>query len=114
LRGDLVGVGLIVVDGWLAVAHGTPILAACRELVRLGYPPEASLECFRGGKISLTVKSIGAAAELEINAKGDGFVKRPCRVRIASPMRSRVPGATTRPHHHQPAIRASSSAADGR
>jgi hypothetical protein len=43
----------------------------------------------------MTVRGIGAAAQLEINRFGTGFVKRHSRVRPAPPMRPREAAATT-------------------
>jgi hypothetical protein len=89
LRGDLVGVGLIIIDAWLSVASLTPVLDACRELLRLGYPDDTVLEVHRNGRLSLIVPNIGEAAELEINSRGNGFTKR----RIGPPVRSPEPAA---------------------
>jgi hypothetical protein len=96
LRGDLVGVGLIVIEAWLTVASGTPVLDACRELIRLGYPPDTILQVFRNGQPSLTVHNIGEVAQLEINGKRDGFIKRRSAVGTAPPMRSPKLAATHR------------------
>ena len=93
IRGDLCGVGLIIIDD-LAIASGTPVLDACRQLLQLGYPSDSVLEVFRGGTLSLTVYHIGAAAQLEINGKGDGFVKRRFPVGMAPPIRPHEQAAT--------------------
>ena len=48
--------------------------------------PALSLQAFRGDTLCLTVRSIGEAARLEINAQGTDFIPHRAR-RAASPMR---------------------------
>jgi hypothetical protein len=70
------------------VATGSsPILLLCRKLVAAGYDPATPMDCWRGDTLRLSVRSIGQAASLEINAHGTGFI----------PHRARRAGATTTP-----------------
>ena len=75
LRGDLVGVDLIVVDR-LSVCSDTRIRDACRKLVEFGVDPKTPLHCFRKGQLAVTVRSIGKGSRLEINGDGIGFIVR--------------------------------------
>jgi hypothetical protein len=67
------------------VATGSsPILLLCRKLVAAGYDPATPMDCWRGDTLCLSVRSIGQAASLEINAHGTGFI--PHRARRAGPV----------------------------
>jgi hypothetical protein len=70
----------------------------CRRLVEAGIDPGSSLEAWRGDTMALRVRRIGEAAELEINSKGTGFIRRP-EVRRASPSAKKRPDA---PGGHPP------------
>jgi hypothetical protein len=70
----------------VTVEANTPVLELCRKLVAVGHDPATRLDVYRGNVLALRITSIGAAARLEINAKGTGFVAR-YAVRTASPMR---------------------------
>jgi len=64
----------------------TPVLNLCAKLIEGGCDRHRPLHAYRGEILCLRVRSIGEAAELEVNAKGTGFI--PFRaVRTASPMR---------------------------
>jgi hypothetical protein len=52
---------------------GSPVIALCRKLVAAGYDPTTRLETYRGDALCLSVRSIGEAARLEINGRGNGF-----------------------------------------
>jgi hypothetical protein len=54
----------------VAVATGSPVLALCRKLVEIGYPSSAELEAYRDDVLSLKVRSIGEAAQLEATEGG--------------------------------------------
>jgi hypothetical protein len=96
---------LIVLERGLSVTSSTPILGAARQLLKLGYPPNTVLQCFRGDVLAMTVRGIGAAAQLESNRFGTGFVKRHSRVRPAPPMRPREAAATAPPTGNKTAVR---------
>jgi hypothetical protein len=77
----------------LFVCAYTPILEMCRQLIAAGYHPDSRLLCFRGGILSLTIRSIGEAAQLKVNSKGTGF-ERLSGVRMTSPVRKSRPART--------------------
>jgi hypothetical protein len=70
--------------------HATaPVLELCRALVVAGHDPGRPLHGYRGDTLCLSVRAIGEAARLEINAKGTGFA--PLRaVRTAPPVAFRT------------------------
>jgi hypothetical protein len=72
---ELTGVNTIVALGATTVSK-TPILTLCAELVAAGIDPTMPLTVYRGSTLALTVRSIGEAANLEINGKGSGFAVR--------------------------------------
>jgi hypothetical protein len=77
-------------------ATGTaPVLALCRKLVEHGYDPATPIHVFRGDVVALIIRSIGEAAQLEINAYGTGFRSR--READAGP--SVAPNAPARTGH---------------
>jgi hypothetical protein len=65
----------------------------CRRLLAAGIDPATRLEVYRGATLALTVRAIGEAANLEINAKGTGFARR-CAVRAAPLERKSDPPGT--------------------
>jgi hypothetical protein len=70
----------------ISAKAAAPVLALCRKLVDAGYDSSRPLEVYRGDVLALRIKSIGAAAALEINGEGTGFRPRR-RSGTASPMR---------------------------
>jgi hypothetical protein len=74
----------------LASSGNSPVLGLCRLAVEHGHDPHACMQVFRGTVLALTIRSIGEAAQLEINSKGTRFVRRP-GVRTASPVRKSTP-----------------------
>jgi hypothetical protein len=60
----------------LVVRSGSPLIVLCRQLVAAGHDPATPLEAYRGSTLCLIVRSIGEAADLEVSAKGIGFIKR--------------------------------------
>jgi hypothetical protein len=82
LCAELIGNDTCSASGMTAKGHA-PALALCRQLLAQGVDPDAALTVFRNGTLALRVRSIGEAANLEINSKGTGFV------RIAPPARFR-------------------------
>jgi hypothetical protein len=61
-----------VAGSTIAVHIGSPVLALCRKLTEAGYPSSAEVECYRGGTLSLHVRSIGEAAKLYVAATTTG------------------------------------------
>jgi hypothetical protein len=60
----------------ISVKSSSPILLLCRRLVDAGHDPATPLHAYRDDTLALTVRSIGEAAALEINAYGTGFRPR--------------------------------------
>jgi hypothetical protein len=83
----------------LTVRASAPVLGLCRQLVAAGFDPATALRCYRGGTLSVRVRSIGAAAALEINSKGTEFVPRRA-VRTASLIGKRGLRAADAPFQH--------------
>jgi hypothetical protein len=73
--------------GAITERGGTPVLALCRSLIAAGMAPDQALEVFRGATLALSVRSVGEAAQLDVNGKGTGF-KPIAAVGKAPPMRS--------------------------
>ena len=70
----------------LVVRSPSPIIGLCRELIARGFDPDLPLHPYRGDTLALIVRSIGQAANLEIDGHGTGF--RPAhKGGPASPMR---------------------------
>jgi hypothetical protein len=65
----------------------TPTLALCKGLIAAGLSPDQAMEVYRGATLALRIRSIGEAAELEINGEGTGF-RTARKPDAASPMRS--------------------------
>jgi hypothetical protein len=58
----------------ITVRSASPVLAMCRKLIECStYAHETPLNAYRGKTLSLRVRSIGEAAQLEINGEGTGF-----------------------------------------
>jgi len=75
LRAGLIGSNTCTAAG--ITAHGNaPVLVLCRRLLAAGLDPDQAMEVYRGATLALRVRSIGEAAELEINSKGTAFVAR--------------------------------------
>jgi hypothetical protein len=70
-----------------------PVLALCRQLVAAGHDPAMPLHAYRGDTLALIIRSIGEAANLEINGKGTGFVTRHA-VGTGSPIAPNAPAGT--------------------
>jgi hypothetical protein len=51
-----------------------PVLALCRKLVAAGFDPNTPLEAYGDRNVlALKVRSIGEAAQLRVNSKGNSF-----------------------------------------
>lgn len=85
IRADLIGSTSCTAAG-ITVTSPTPVLSLCRRLLEAGHDPATRLDVYRGAVLALTVRSIGEAAQLEINSKGTDFVRHR-DVRPALPMR---------------------------
>jgi hypothetical protein len=73
LFGELVGSDTCTCAGMTAVGNA-PVLAMCRQLLAAGMDPDQAMEVYRGAVLALRVRSIGEAAQLDVNSKGTGFV----------------------------------------
>ncbi len=60
----------------LAVHIGSPVIALAGKLFDLGIDPATPLACYRGESLSLKVRSIGEAAQLEVTGSGRFTVRR--------------------------------------
>jgi len=89
IRAELIGSDTCTAVG-LTVRVGTPVLTLCRRLIDVGYDAATPLLVYRGEVLALTIRSIGQAARLEINAKGTGFTCHRA-VRTAPPVRRNAP-----------------------
>ena len=91
LRAELIGVNTAVVRGLgVTVCGATPIIETCKTLLLAGVDPATPLVFHRGG-VPVCHVHIGAAANLEINSRGDGFVRGHER-RRATPVRQNQSG----------------------
>ena len=72
IRAELFGDGTAAAAG-ITMTGSAPILALCRKLVAAKHDPDQSLAAYRGDTLALRVRSIGKAANLEIDGKGCGF-----------------------------------------
>jgi hypothetical protein len=77
----------------VTIESSAPVISLCRRLIEAGHDPATAMQVFRGDVLALTVRAIGEAARLEINAKGTGFVARHA-VRIAPPIAPSAPPRT--------------------
>jgi hypothetical protein len=77
----------------LTAQSSAPVIALCRRLVDADHDPALPMHVYRGDTLALIVRSIGAAANLEIHGTGTHFVGRRDR-RIAPPIASTAPAGT--------------------
>ena len=71
----------------ISVRSSSPVLALCRKLIEAGHHPNTPIGVYRGDVLCLGIRSIGEAAQLEVNGEGTGFRPRSKPGR-ASPMRA--------------------------
>jgi hypothetical protein len=58
----------------ITVRSASPVLALCRKLIASStYASSTPLDAYRGETLCLKVRSIGEAAQLEVNGEGTGF-----------------------------------------
>src|SRR5262249_38523953 len=62
-----------VIGSTITVQFHWPVLALGRKLIAAGHPSSASLDVYRGGTLSLHVRSIGEAAGMRVASHGVGF-----------------------------------------
>jgi hypothetical protein len=65
VRAELVGPDTCSAFGITATAHA-PVLRLCQLLIEAGIDPQARLEAFRAGVLSLTVRTLAEGATLEV------------------------------------------------
>ena len=75
IRARLTGSDTASAEG-ISVTSSSPVLALCRELIKLPYDPNIRLVAYRGDTLALIVRSIGEAARLEVSGHGTGFIVR--------------------------------------
>jgi hypothetical protein len=98
IRGELTGSNLCKAVGFTATS-AAPVLALCRTVLAAGFDPGQPLEVYRGATLALRVRSIGEAAELELNGDATGFRRRR-QPDAAPPIRGNgAGGAETRAKH---------------
>ena len=75
IRAEVTGSDTATALGITAKAPAA-VLALCRALVDADYDPATPLNAYRGDMLCLRVRSIGEAADLEINGGGTGLIRR--------------------------------------
>jgi hypothetical protein len=75
IHAELIGSDVCTAAG-ITVRSATPVLALCRRLIATGHDSATALHVYRGNTLALRVRSIGEAADLEIDGKGCGFKRR--------------------------------------
>jgi hypothetical protein len=83
IRAELIGDDRATALG-IEARSAAPVLDLCRKLVAAGHDPVSALHAYRGATLSFVVRSIGEAANLEVNSKGTGFVRRASRIARAA------------------------------
>jgi hypothetical protein len=84
IRAELIGDDQATALG-IEARSAAPLLDLCRKLVAARHDPASALNAYRGATLSLIVRSIGEAADLEVNSKGTGFVRRASGIAGAAP-----------------------------
>jgi hypothetical protein len=79
IRAQLIGDDQATALG-IEARSAAPVLDLCRKLVAAGHDPTSTLHAYRGATLSLVVRAIGEAADLEVNSKGTRFVRRASRI----------------------------------
>jgi hypothetical protein len=75
IRATLSGDDIVTALG-ITAQSSSPVLALCRHLVDAGHDPATPMHVFRGDTLALIIRSVGQAANLEINGDGNGFRAR--------------------------------------
>ena len=87
LRAELTKSDIAVAEG-IRVKAESRVLALCRKLIAAGYDPATPLEAYRGDTLALRVKSIGHAAQMQVNGNTSLVFAVASKRRMALPMRS--------------------------
>jgi hypothetical protein len=86
IRADLAGSDTCTAFG-ITSRSSSPVLALCRALIEAGYGPATPLEAYRGETLCLRVRSIGEAANIEVNGNTRFTFVGERNRRTAPPMR---------------------------
>jgi hypothetical protein len=86
IRADLSGSDTCIALG-LAINSSSPVLALCRALIAAGHDPAMPLEAYRDETLCLRVRSIGEAANIEVNGNTRFTFVGARKRRTAPPMR---------------------------
>ncbi len=87
MRAELIGTDICSAAG-ITVHEHAPVLALCRKLMAAGHDAVTPLLCYRGDILALNIRSIGEAAQLEVNGTATGFVRyRARKFEVQSTMR---------------------------
>jgi len=78
----------------ITVRSSSPVLAMCRALVESGHHPTMPLEAYRGETLCLRVRSIGEAANIEVNGNTRFTFVGVRKRRTAPPMRQNRRGVS--------------------
>ena len=93
IRAEIIGPDIcIALD--ITSRSSIPILALCRALIEAGHDPGTPLEAYRGETLCLRVRSIGEAANIEVNGNTRFTFAGERKRRTASPMRQNWRGAS--------------------
>ena len=68
IRAELTGSDTSTALG-LAINSSSPVLALCRALIESGHDSATPLDAYRGETLCLRVRSIGEAANIEVNER---------------------------------------------
>jgi len=86
IRAEVIGTDICMALG-LAINSGSPVLAMCRALVDAGQNPSSRLNAYRAETQCLRVRSIGEAANIEVNGNTRFTFVGERKRRTAPPMR---------------------------
>jgi hypothetical protein len=86
IRAELIGSDTCTALG-LTCNSSSPVLALCRALIAAGHDPTTRLEAYRGETLCLRVRSIGEAANIEVNGNTRFTFVGARKRRTAPPMR---------------------------
>jgi hypothetical protein len=93
IRADLIGADTCTALG-LTCKSSSPVLALCRALIAAGHDSATPLDAYRGETLCLRVRSIGEAANIEVNGNTRFTFVGERKRRTAPPMRQNRRGAS--------------------
>jgi hypothetical protein len=97
IRAEIIGENVCRAEGY-TVRAAAPVLAACRELIAIGYNPNRVLLGYRGDVLCIIVTSIGAAASLTVDQTRTSFARwQPLPSAVVSLDIARHKSSTTSP-----------------